>query len=92
MSTRLDSLAQERRALVDEIGRSRHELSRAAQRVGPPLRRLEKLQRDARYIRQNYGLLLLPVALLVILNPGRTLRLALTAWTAWVRVRGLRAP
>lgn len=83
MSGRLDQLARDRQMLADEIGRSRHELTRAARRVGPPLHRLQRLGRDARHLRDNYGLLLLPVVLLAVLNPGRTLRLAMLAWSAW---------
>lgn len=92
MTTRLDSLAQERRALAEEIGRSRHELTRAAQSLQRPLHRIETLQRDARYLRDNYSLLLLPAALLVLLNPRRSLRLAALGLVAWNRFRLLEGP
>ena len=42
------------------------------------------------FFRERYLSLLLPVALLAVLNPGRTLRLALGAVTLWRTVTQAR--
>lgn len=88
---RLDELALQRAGLSAEIAQERLELAEVAHDLQRPLQKVERIRQDVRLFRERYAYLLLPVALLAILNPGRTLRVALTAWTAWTafaRARG----
>jgi hypothetical protein len=87
MSDRLDTLAAERTALTSEIALHRVELALAAQKLRKPLRRVDKIREDVHFVRQNYSLLLIPVALLAIMNPQRTLKLLLGALSAWRMVQ-----
>lgn len=91
--SRLDALAQRRQTLSADLARQRAAIALAAQRLQPPLRRVERLRQDVRFFRERYVYLLLPVAVLAVLNPGRTLRLLLGAWTLWSRFdRGTEPP
>lgn len=83
MSEELERLARQREALSADLALQRIEIARAARRLEPPLRRVERLRDDVRFFRERYVYLLLPVAVLAVLNPGTTLRLALGAWSAW---------
>jgi hypothetical protein len=83
LSERLADLEQHRAALSAEIAEHRVQIARAAQRLHGPLQRVDRIREEVRFARQHYLFLLLPVALLAILNPGRTLRLAAGALTAW---------
>jgi hypothetical protein len=90
MSDRLEALARRRVRISAEIARHRHEVAEVAQRLQPPLRRIERVREDLRFFRERYVYLLIPVALLVVLNPGRTLKLALGAFSLWQNFQ--RAP
>lgn len=83
MSHKLDVLAQQRAVLSAEIAEHRVQVARAAQRLHGPLQRVDRLRADVHFFKERYVYLLLPVALLAVLNPGRTLRLALGAMTLW---------
>ena len=83
MSGKLDALAQRRDALSSEIALHRVELALAAQRLRPPLRRIDELRQTLRDLRTHYSLLLVPVVLLAVLNPRPALKLALAALAAW---------
>jgi hypothetical protein len=80
---RLESLARERHALSSEIALQRVELALAAQRLRKPLARVDRLREDVRFVRSNYGLLLIPVVLLAVMNPRRTMKLLLGALSVW---------
>lgn len=91
MTDRLEALAHERAALSAELAQQRQAIARAARRLQPPLRRVDRLRADLRFFRQRYAYLLLPVVLLAVLNPGPTLRLlagASTLWLAFARAQG----
>lgn len=81
--TRLDTLAQRRAALSSEIAEHRVQLAAANDRLQAPLQRVQRLPAELREMRRRYAFLLLPVAVLALLNPRPTLRLALGAWTLW---------
>ncbi|HUR41978.1 MAG TPA: YqjK family protein [Verrucomicrobiae bacterium] len=81
--TRLDTLAQRRAALSAEIAEQRVHLADANERIQVPLQRVQRLPGELRELRRRYGFLLLPLAVLALLNPRPTLRLALGAWTLW---------
>lgn len=83
MNERLAGLEQHRAALSAEIAEHRLQIARAAQRLHGPLQRVDRLREEVRYAREHYLFLLLPVALLAILNPGRTLRLVAGAVSLW---------
>lgn len=88
MNERLAGLEQHRAALSAEIAEHRLQIARAAQRLHAPLQRVDRLREEVRYAREHYLFLLLPVALLAVLNPGRTLRLVAGAVSLW---RGVSA-
>lgn len=81
MNANLDTLAEQRAVLSAEIAEHRVRIARAAQRLHAPLRRVDRIREDLHFFRERYIYLLLPVALLAVLNPGRTLRLVLGAVT-----------
>jgi hypothetical protein len=83
MTDRLDTLARQRADLSAEIAQQRTGLAHAAQRLHRPLQRIDRAREDFQFFRERYVYLLLPVALLAVLNPGRSLRLLLGAWTLW---------
>lgn len=83
MTDRLELLAQHRERLRAEIAVEREYLARAAQRLQPPLRKLDQVREDLRFFRERYLYLLIPVGLLIVLNPHRTLKLALGALSLW---------
>jgi hypothetical protein len=90
MNTRLDTLAEQRAVLSAEIAEHRVQIARAAQRLHGPLQKVDRIREDVHFFRERYLYLLLPVALLAVLNPGRTLRLALGAVTLWRTVTQAR--
>lgn len=93
MNERLADLEQHRAALSAEIAEHRVQIARAAQRLHGPLQRVDRIREEVRFVRQNYLFLLLPVALLAVLNPGRAVRLAAGALAAWRAVsRALQPP
>lgn len=92
MNERLDGLEQHRAALSAEIAEHRLQIARAAQQLHGPLQRVDRFREDVRFVRQHYLYLLLPVALLAVLNPGRTLRLVLGAVTLWRTISGTLPP
>lgn len=81
MNERLDTLAHQRAALSAELAEQRVEIAHAAQRLHRPLQKVDRIREELHVIRKHYAWLLLPVALLAVLNPRRTLRLALGAVT-----------
>lgn len=83
MSDKLDLLAQRRAALSGEIALHRVELALAAQRLRRPLHRVDELREHLHALRANYALLLIPAALLVLLNPRPALRRLLAALAFW---------
>lgn len=91
MNTRLDALAEQRAVLSAEIAEHRVQIARAAQRLHRPLQRVDRIREDVRFFRERYVYLLLPVALLAVLNPRRTLRLVLGAMTLWRTLAQARA-
>ena len=72
----LQRLSQDRDGLAADIARGREDLAEAARELGGGTAGDGQLQALAR----RYGPLLLPVALLVLMNPRRSVRLAATAW------------
>lgn len=92
MTDRLETLAQQRAVLSAEIAQHRVEIARAAQRLHRPLRRVDRIREDVHFFRERYAYLLLPVALLAILNPHRSLRLVLGAWTLWRTFQRAQGP
>jgi hypothetical protein len=93
VNRRLEELAQQRACISAEIAQERAALAGVAHDLQRPLQRIQRVRNDVQFFRERYVYLLLPVALLAVLNPGRTLRVALTAWSAWSafsRARGNR--
>lgn len=93
MSDKLDTLQAHRDLLSAEIALHRLEIARAAQALHKPLRKVDRIREDVRFFRERYLFLLLPVAVLVALNPVRTLKLvagAVSLWRAFDRARGPR--
>jgi hypothetical protein len=91
MSQKLDSLAAQRAVLSAEIAEHRVQIARAAQRLHAPLRRVDRIREDVHFFRERYVYLLLPVALLAVLNPRRTLKLVLGAVTLLRTIAAARA-
>ena len=83
MNGRLETLAHQRAALSVELAQHRVQIAHAAQRLHRPLQRVDRIRAELHVLRQHYAWLLLPVALLAVLNPQRTLRLLLGAATLW---------
>ena len=83
MTGRLEHLERRRHALSSEIARERLVLAGAAQRLQPRLQKIDRVREDLRFFRERYAYLLIPVGLLALLNPQRTLKLALGAWSLW---------
>lgn len=92
MNERLADLELRRTALSAEIAGHRLQIARAAQRLHRPLQRVDRLREEVRYVRQHYLYLLLPVALLAVLNPGRTVRLVAGAVALWRTVSRAAEP
>ncbi len=80
---RLEALAQKRAALSAEIAEHRVELGHVAERLQEPLHKVERVRDQLRVARERYAFLLLPVAVLALLKPRATLKLALAAWSLW---------
>jgi hypothetical protein len=87
MTDRLETLAQERNALSSEIALHRVELALAAQRMRRPLQSVDRIRENVRFVRTHYSLLLVPVVLLAVMNPRRTLKLLLGALSTWRAVQ-----
>jgi len=83
MNTRLESLAEQRAVLSAEIAEHRVQIAQAAQKLHRPLQKVDQIREDVQFFRERYVYLLLPVALLAVLNPRRTLKLVLGAATLW---------
>lgn len=81
--SRLDTLAQRRAALSAEIAEHRVELGHVTERLQEPLHKVGRIRDSLRVARDRYAFLLLPVAVLALLKPRATLKLALSAWTVW---------
>ena len=82
-AARLDTLAQRRAALSAEIAEHRIELAEVGHRLAEPLHKVGRVRDGLRVAREKYLFLLLPVAVLALLNPARTLKLGLAAWSLW---------
>lgn len=80
---RLETLAQRRAALSAELAEHRGDLTLATERLQAPLDQVGRIRDNLRVARQRYAFLLLPVAVLALLNPRPTLRLLLGAWTLY---------
>lgn len=90
MNHSLDTLAEQRAVLSAEIAEHRVQIAQAAQKLHRPLQKVDQLREDVRFFRERYVYLLLPAALLAVLNPGRTLKLVLGAVTLWRTIRQAR--
>ena len=78
---RLEHLAHQRAALSADLAAQRVQIAHAAQRLHRPLQKVDRLREDLHVLRTHYAWLLLPVALLAVLNPARTVKLAVGAIT-----------
>jgi hypothetical protein len=91
-AARLEALAQQRAALSAEIAEHRVQIARAAQRLHGPLRRVDRLREEVHVLREHYAWLLLPVAVLALLNPVRTLKVVAGALGVWRTFNQARLP
>lgn len=82
-ANRLETLAQRRAALSAEIAEQRVELGHVTDKLQEPLQKVGKIRDNLRVARERYAFLLLPVAVLALLKPRATLKLALAAWSVW---------
>lgn len=77
-------LDAEEARLQGEIAAGRQELISAAREVTAPLRRAQEVRERAGHFARTYGLLLLPVVVLVALRPRASMRVASHLWEAWL--------
>jgi hypothetical protein len=85
-------LAQERARLQQEIASGKRELKQAVHEIAAPLKRMERSHEQLTHFMRQYSLMLLPAAVLMLLHPRASLRVAarvLSLWTTWRRYRGL---